>query len=343
MRWRIGGLMNWIINYVLRISCYTSIKDKFDIGIFMSRENNQSRDAVVADLKNKIDQELALSALGDVSYCDAPSQITYLQPDDYKELALYALEKNKMKIFDFIAKSQSEELAQELQLAKFKKEIDGGKTPNIKATISYTEKRQEDRGDVGGYMSGPQDYQRREIEEYNEIVPCKFSSEHQIALVTYAQQKKPDIAKQLVVQLSNDDLKKFSAHQTLGETVSDEIKKREKEEQKQKILTKLATLKDNLEGLKKEYEGRSSCFFWNSANADKKAEAGKMIIVVTQLQNLLNGRADNNIAWTFDEMKPALADKKTLHGHALILNKLKTDVEKFMPPAPSAAAAAHSK
>lgn len=315
------------------------------MGIFMSVEQDRSRNAVISDLKTQINrgEKLSVEALEKVTYGNSPNVFVYLQLGDYKELALYALEQNKTEVFKLIAESQDQSVAQELQLAKLKKEIDDGKAPNIKAEIYYTETVSEDRGEVSGFASATQDHERREIIYSEEKKSCQVSSENQIALVNYAlEQNKFDTAKQLVVQLSDDNLKKYSNNKVLGETVKEESAERQIEAQKNQLMSKLGLLETQIKTLKKDYEKRASATFdWfrgDTASAKNK-ECVLMLNEITRLKDLLKKQPNNNVTWTFDEKKEALEDKKTLYGHAKTLDTLKQRVESFVKPAPSAAAA----
>lgn len=277
----------------------------------------------------------------DVKYSgNENSRCVGFQKEQIELLAMYALEKNKMTVFNLIATNESQEMAEKLQVVKLKKNIEADQTPNLNQ--SFTCKVvQEVTEEKTGYLSVSQDSAGTHVR--TEIVEASFflSDQSKVALVDHAlQQNKPEIAKQLVVQLSDNDLKTFFSNGTLKDKVSEENNKRQKEVQKNQLLSDLDSLKTQIKELKKDYEGRGSISkFFNRTTGDKIIEATSMLTEVTRLKDLLNGAQNGSVAWKLDDTKPALADKKKLHGHASTLNTLKDNVEKFMQPAPSAAAA----
>lgn len=336
MRWRIGGLMNWLINYVLSISCYTSIRDKFDMGIFMSKQPIEfpPLEDVLKRFNTSIDNgTFTYKDLEGVKFLRGNQKSINLALEDIEKLVNHALVNKKFNVVDLIACEHSQATAEKFQLAKLKAEIEDGKTPDIAGQFTCIQRHQEDRGEVGGYMSAPQDHERREIVEIEEKVPFQLSGKNQVTLVDYAlEKKKPEIAKQLVVKLSDDDLKKFSKREELGETVSEETKKRLEKAQKKQLLDELDSLKIQIEELKKGYDERGSLSkLLNPSTADKIKEAADMLTEITRLKDLLHNKQNNNSAWKFDGEKTALSDKKTLHGYAVKLQTLKTSVEKPQP------------
>ena len=313
------------------------------MGIFMSRQSDEFKPLadLMHDLKSSIEKDAFILA-------DLENQNTKhinalghnaagLESKEIEQLAMHALEKNKMDAFNLIAQNQFQEMAENLQVAKLKKEIETGNAPDLKQDFSckvsnsVTEERT-------GYMSASQD--QGDMHTKTEIVGSSFSlsDQNKVALVNHALlQNKSDIAKQLVVQLPNDQLNKFSTHAVLGSTVKEEKKKRQKEAQKQGLLGTLDALAEKIKTLQKEYEGRNSLFFWNSANKEKITEAGEMLTEITRLKDLLNNTTNNNDPWTLVETKTALSDKKTLHGYARNLGELQGGVVSFLSSAPSAA------
>lgn len=156
----------------------------------MSRENDRSRDVVIDALKAQIDKGviLSLEMLKQFHYGDTPSQIIYLQSNDYNELALHALTKNNMQVFDLIAESLDQSDAQKLQLKKLNKDIDVGVTPNILGTFRCI-KQVETTTEESGYISGSQDNQRKNTVTEGKVDSFSLSDEDKQALVSYASKK----------------------------------------------------------------------------------------------------------------------------------------------------------
>ena len=318
------------------------------MGIFMSRQINEYRPLadLMRDLKLAIENgtfTLKKLDIKDTQHTDAlGKKAAGLKSEEIEQLAMHALEKNKMDFFDLIANNRFQEIAEKLQVAKLKKEIEAGKAPDLKQDFSckVSESKIVERT---GYMSSSQDqgdsYTRTEIVDRT----FPLSDQTKVALVKHAlQQNKPEVAKQLVVQLSTNDLTIFAQDAGLKETVKEETERRQKEAKKASFMKKLDLLYDAIKVSKSEYEKREKGIDWFRGDTakNKKEECIAMLTEITRLKDLLGNNKNENVAWKLDEKKAVLADKKTLYGYAVNLNNLKDQVEKFVQPPESSAAAA---
>src|SRR3990167_7839090 len=98
------------------------------MGIFMSRQSDEFKPLadLMHDLKSSIEKDAFILA-------DLENQNTKhinalghnaagLESKEIEQLAMHALEKNKMDAFNLIAQNQFQEMAENLQVAKLKKE-----------------------------------------------------------------------------------------------------------------------------------------------------------------------------------------------------------------------------
>ncbi len=251
------------------------------MGIFMSRQINEYRPLadLMRDLKLAIENgtfTLKKLDIKDTQHTDAlGKKAAGLKSEEIEQLAMHALEKNKMDFFDLIANNRFQEIAEKLQVAKLKKEIEAGKAPDLKQDFSckVSESKIVERT---GYMSSSQDqgdsYTRTEIVDRT----FPLSDQSKVALVKHAlQQNKPEVAKQLVVQLSTNDLTIFAQDAGLKETVKEETERRQKEAKKASFMKKLDLLYDAIKVSKSEYEKREKGIDWFRGDTAKNKNVGR--------------------------------------------------------------------